>query len=218
VEVRQPSDAKGKSPERGVGYCDRQNKHFRNEKLYSSLGRGSIVKKLKKDDPDAGNKKWEQFSTIFWLFSNARPMKDYPSSLQVSHYPGVPCPKKHWSLSSMWGMAEAMHHVFRMKVKEFLLAARFIAMSADEVTSVDNASWISIHAYVVVDFVRMPLLLALERVVASDKAGSDHVTKVIMVALLGPSGLTHEQAMNRLISFGADVHSVFQGCRNGVTI
>ena len=76
-------------------YCDCQNKHFKNKKLYASFDKDLIVKQLNKDDPNAGHKKQEQLATIFWLRSNVRPLKDYPSALQLFQYFGVPCPRKH---------------------------------------------------------------------------------------------------------------------------
>ncbi len=43
--------------------------------------------------------------------------------------------------------------------------AKYLAISYDEVSTMDNQSWCSVHAYVVDDFKRIPLLLNLEKVI-----------------------------------------------------
>jgi len=94
--------------------------------------------------------------------------------------------------------------------------AQFISVICDEVTSIDNESWISVHVYVVIDFVCVPLLLHLERVMG--KARFDLLCQMIMYSLLGGGGLTYEQLMVKLVCFGVDSASTFQGCRHGVGV
>lgn len=200
----------------GEWYWDSNNKHFRNERAYAALGRETVLQKLQKagDEPDC--KKKEQFACVYWLLSNARPMKDFPSLRELLQHIGVKVPKKHWNIQSGWGMAEAIHFMYREKVKELLQAAHFISVTCDEVTSIDNGAWISVHVYVVINHVHVPLLLRLERVMG--KAGSNLLTQMIMHGLLGAGGLTHEQLMVKLVCFGADGASTFQGCRHGVGV
>ena len=48
-------------------------------------------------------------------------------------------------------MAESIHRVVMEKTKEILEATRYVAVTCDEVTTVNCQSWISIHDYVVRD-------------------------------------------------------------------
>jgi hypothetical protein len=46
---------------------------------------------------------------------------------------------------------------------------------------------------------------------------SDHLTSVIMRALLGEGGLSYEEIASKLVCFGVDGVSTFQGSKMGVT-
>jgi hypothetical protein len=94
-------------------------------------------------------------------------------------------------------------------------ATNFISISCDEVTSVDNQSWLSLHAYIIKEWSQIPILLSLERVVEGADAGN--LTRVIIQALLTVGGLTGESLSSKLICFGANGVSIFQGARTGVT-
>ena len=57
-----------------------------------------------------------------------------------------------------------MHLVVLEKLKATIRSARFISISCDEVTLCDSGHWLSLHAYVVVDWVRVLVLLHLSKV------------------------------------------------------
>lgn len=42
-----------------------------------------------------------------------------------------------------------MSHVMKEKMKEVLEKASFICLSENEVTTIDNQGWLSVHVYVV---------------------------------------------------------------------
>jgi ribosomal protein L30E len=42
-------------------------------------------------------------------------------------------------------MVEFMH------VKVVIVASNYFALTSDEITTIDNVSWISVHAYMIVD-------------------------------------------------------------------
>jgi hypothetical protein len=56
-------------------------------------------------------------------------------------------------------MARAMHNVVLKQMKMVLWQNKFISISCDEVTILDNQSWISVHAYVVENWRKQPILL-----------------------------------------------------------
>jgi hypothetical protein len=57
--------------------------------------------------------------------------------------------KKHWFDTLGWGIMKVMHIVLLETTKSTFFIATFIAISAYEVTKIDNTQWISIHLYVV---------------------------------------------------------------------
>jgi hypothetical protein len=58
---------------------------------------------------------------------------------------------------------------------------RYVVLSYDEVFTIHNQSWLSIHCYVLQNWVRISILISLDRVLTG--SGSDNLTKVIMEAL-----------------------------------
>jgi hypothetical protein len=70
------------------------------------------------------------------------------------------------------------------------------------VTTVDNQSWISIHAYVLVDWERIPLLLSLERL--TEGSTSDQITRTIMNVVERDGGLSAIEVRQRLLCFRSD--------------
>jgi hypothetical protein len=95
-------------------------------------------------------------------------------------------------------------------------AAAFISLSADETTVVDNSSVIIVHCYVMSNWGRQPLIVALIKL-ESNGATSDSLTKVIMSALTVNCTLDGAAVASKLLCFGADGVAAFQGRHNGVT-
>jgi hypothetical protein len=75
-------------------------------------------------------------------------------------------------------MAEIMHNIVKAATADAVKAANFISISCDEVTSVDNKSWLSLHAYIIKEWSQIPILLSLERMVEGADAGN--LTRVII--------------------------------------
>jgi hypothetical protein len=70
-------------------------------------------------------------------------------------------PKTHWSNSIGWEMTSYMHELVVKKTKDLVQVARFISFSYDEVTTLDQQSWVSIHAYVVENWLRTHFVVIL---------------------------------------------------------
>ncbi len=88
-------------------------------------------------------------------------------------------------------------------------SARFIACSCDEVTTIDNGSWICVHAYMVDFWIRVLILLCVEGVM--DGPDFNNLTEVIMmVTLMKGEGLIKEDVTKKLC-FGVDEAFVFRG-------
>jgi hypothetical protein len=66
-------------------------------------------------------------------------------------------------------------------------ATCYVAFSCDEVFTMDNQFWLSIHYYVIQNWVRILIFIFLDWVV--DILKIDNLTKVIMEALIIGGGL-----------------------------
>jgi hypothetical protein len=123
-------------------------------------------------------------------------------------------PKKHWSQPSGWQFANAMAAVCSDRLKRDMQNATFISASADEVTTVDNQQWFSVHVYFAVNFSRESHLLCIRRM--DDEANTQNLTEMITEQLFMHGGVSEKQLAEKLICFGADGAAVFQGARTGV--
>ena len=124
-------------------------------------------------------------------------------------------PLKHWSEGSGWKMAESLFNVVQIRTKEVVSTTPYLSITYDEVTTLDNRSWISIHIYTIQYWEIVPMLLYLQRVI--EGGGADNITKMILGALTHEGGLTPHHIRDRFMVFGAATASVLQGKRNGVT-
>jgi len=113
-------------------------------------------------------------------------------------------------------MASYMSRVVVEEIKNLIRAASFVAITVDEVTSVDNGSYLSVHCYTVNDWVRVPHMISLGRVDCAPNARN--LTKLIIEAIKNGGGLDREMIASKLLSFGADGASALQGWRSGATV
>ena len=67
-------------------------------------------------------------------------------------------------------------------------AAPYFSISCDEVTTLDNQYWISIHVYTIQDWRIMPMFLYLQRV--AEGGGGDNITKMIFGVVINACGFT----------------------------
>jgi len=102
------------------------------------------------------------------------------------------------------------------ETKRLIQSAKYMAVTVDEVTAVDNSSFLTVHAYIVQDWMRIPLLISLQRVECS--LNDDNLTELIVGAINSGGGLDRESIATKLLSFGADGASILQGSRSGVTL
>jgi hypothetical protein len=59
-------------------------------------------------------------------------------------------------------MVEAMHNIVLQAIKECVQKTKFISLNCDEVTTIDNQSWLSMHVYVTNLWKQIPILLNLQ--------------------------------------------------------
>lgn len=94
-------------------------------------------------------------------------------------------------------------------------AARFIAVIADETSTVDNTSWIGIHVYVMHHRYRVSHLYSLQKM-ESNGTTVNSLIETLMGALSVNCGIEAVDIASKLICFGANGASAFQGSKNGV--
>jgi hypothetical protein len=81
-------------------------------------------------------------------------------------------------------------------------------------TNIDNWSWISVHAYVVEDFKRTPILVNLEHVI--EGCTINNLTNMIRNLMKGFGGLSNHDLATKVVCFGVDGATTFQGIKIGV--
>jgi hypothetical protein len=127
----------------------------------------------------------------------------------------IQVPLKHWTEGLDWKMAESLFNIVQEMTKEVVSTTPYFSITYDEVTTLNNQYWISIHIYTIQGWKRVPMLLCLQRVM--EVGGADNITKMILGALTNEGGLTPHHIKDRFTAFGADGASVLQGKRNSVT-
>jgi hypothetical protein len=85
-----------------------------------------------------------------------------------------------------------------------------------DVTTVDNQSWLSATTYTSMLDEQVCHLLQVCRMI--DGNGADNITSMLLTTLMHHRGLSPDRVGVKLISFGANGASVFQGSRNGVAM
>ncbi len=191
--------------------------HAKNQLLYASRRPSTVLDLIQGCTSAESRRKRVQFATLFHVLCCGRPMREYTARFELYKFLGVPdLPTSHWCAGSGWIMAEHIYDFVKKRQAAMIHAANYIALSADESSTIDNQSVIVIHCYVLCDWGRQSLMIALSKL-ESDGATADSLTKVIMSALLVNCGLEASAIASKLLCFGADGVAAFQGRKNGVT-
>ncbi len=75
-------------------------------------------------------------------------------------------------------MVECSHKQVIKKMKEVVASSKYLTLSCDEVTMIDNQLWVSIHYYMVQDWCCLLILIFLKQVAKG--RGSNSPTRIIM--------------------------------------
>jgi hypothetical protein len=85
-----------------------------------------------------------------------------------------------------------------------------MSLTYDEVSTIDNQNWLSIHAYMVQNWLQIPILLCLDEVARSS---IDNLIQIFMQALMHEKGLTKDLIGKKLLTFIANGIPIFQSIR-----
>jgi hypothetical protein len=99
-------------------------------------------------------------------------------------------PRKHWIDNSGWEMAKCMHKVVLQNMKTTMQDFSFFALNANEVMTIDNHHWINMHAYVMQNWIHIPILLTLEQVEVG--AIDENMITIILQSIMKFESLTEE--------------------------
>jgi hypothetical protein len=113
-------------------------------------------------------------------------------------------------------MVEVMHDVLLEATKAAFACANFIDVSVNEVTTIDNTQWLSIHLYMVQGWKKIPILLCVESIRASTTLNT--IFGLMIKGLLEFCGLGLEELARKLVNMGCNGSFVFQGHQIGVTM
>jgi hypothetical protein len=200
---------------RGEYFYLGNNQHVKNERVYFAKGGETIVTKVLAGVTRERRLKVMQMCCMFDVLSQGQPMADFIVMRELLLNLMVPnIPKKHWSQPFGWQFANAMAAVCSDHLKRDMQNATFISASADEVTTVDNQQWFSVHVYFAVNFSRESHLLCIRRV--DDDSTTQNLTEMITEQLFMHGGVCEKQLAEKLICFRADGAVVFQGARTGM--
>jgi hypothetical protein len=202
---------------KGEYYTALDCRHLKNEVLFLAIGRDTVAEHIAAGATLEQKKKIVQFAAVFVLLRDGRLLTDYSRMRDLLEYLRVPdFPRKHWAQETAWGIAECLHDVVLERMREVISQAKFVSISCVEVTSQNNESWASITAYVVENWERRPIQLLVTRLY--DGASLANLLSTLLEAMEAYGGLPPSEIAGKLISFGADGVSVFQGVRTRVTV
>ncbi len=124
-------------------------------------------------------------------------------------------PKMHWTNNFGRVMAQHMHGIILEATQFAIGATQYLSLICDEVSTIDNQSWLSIRVYVVQNWLKLPIFLAMECVVA--RSSAYNLTLILMQTLMHQGGLTKKLIGSRFMTFEVDGIFVFQSTKLSVT-
>jgi hypothetical protein len=91
-------------------------------------------------------------------------------------------PSMHWFDSDGWTLVKFIFMQVQEATLKAILSTKFLAISCDEVTTIDNGFLIYIYVYVAKSWVKLPMLLQVKQIV--NGLGSFNFIEVILVPLM----------------------------------
>jgi len=97
-------------------------------------------------------------------------------------------------------------------MKENIASARFLSFSLDEITVINNTSWICMSIYMVNDHIRNSYLLGVHKM--KENSIAKNIYELVNNSLKEIGGMHHLMIAKKLVCVGANGASVMQGQRN----
>lgn len=158
-----------------------------------------------------------QLCTIFQILSCGHPMKIYPNYMKYLYFLQVPnFPSCHWSIPSGWEWEKYLAQEEKDDMQEKIANDRFLSLSLDEVTTIDNTSWICMSIYMVIGHIRHSYLLGIHKM--SDCSTPGNIYELVANSLKEIGGMNLLMIAKKLVCVGADGASVMRGQRNDLCV
>ena len=142
-------------------------------------------------------------------------MIDYPEMGGYLHVLKVPNYRiTHWSINSKQELASCIAQVEIEDVQRKIKDSTFIALSLDEVTAIDNISWVCMHVYTIQNNVCQPHLLSVAKL--RDNATTKTLFQLVKSNLIEYGAMDELTIAKKLVCVGADGASAMQGQRKGL--
>ncbi len=109
---------------------------------------------------------------------------------------------------SNWGMVKVLHVMFLEFTKITFVIANYIVINVDEVTTINNTQWLSIHLYVVQKWNFFLMFLYVET-----KVNLPFLIiffSLVLKCMINFGGVKLEELGKKLVNMGCDSNSVFQ--------
>ena len=142
-------------------------------------------------------------------------MIDYPSLSSLLHYENFHYyVSSHSSINSGWDWEICLAKFEKEDIKAKFKKSNFIALSLDELTAIDNTSWICMHVYTICNFVCQPNLLMIVKM--RDNSMAKNIFEVVKSSLIEYGGIYEMTIAQKLVCVGVDGALVMQGHKNGL--
>ena len=99
-------------------------------------------------------------------------------------------------------------------MKEKIKDSNFIALSLDEVTIIDNTSWVCMHVYTINNLCHQPFLLSVAKLNRS--ATTENLYELLKNALIECRGLDSMEIAKKIACVGVDGTLVIQGLKGSL--
>jgi hypothetical protein len=100
---------------------------------------------------------------ILHVLSHGRPMLECESLYELFRSLAIPNnPSMHWYDIVGWVLTKFMYMQVQDTIVKAIQSIRFITCSYDEVTTIDNGSWICVHAYMFDSWIKVPIFFVLK--------------------------------------------------------
>jgi len=104
-------------------------------------------------------------------------------------------------------MVESLYKQMSKKMWKVVVGLKYLTLSYDEITTINNQSWVSIHYYVVQNWYHLHVLIFLEHVIRG--GGFNNLTKVIIDIMKKYVSFSKTNIVMKLMSFNANSVNVF---------
>ena len=125
-------------------------------------------------------------------------MTDYPSLSSLLHFAKVHYyARSHWSVNNGWEWESYLADVVKENIKAKIKESNFITLSLDEVTAIDNTSWICMHVYIACNFVHQPNLITIVKM--KDNSMTKNIFEVVKSSLIEYGGIDEMTIAQNLV-------------------